>query len=135
MPAGHRRQRPAGWLRTTIASVLETTGTPLSACELAKKIKADHGFVHLSAVFRALARMLKDGEVDRIELVAGYVRRRPVGTITLLCRQCGGCIVAPNDELWRRIEQGASASGFTPNRYVLEALGHCAECRRIQQAP
>lgn len=121
------QRRPNGWLHDQIKMVLRASKKPLSAQTIARSLQKRHPDTYVSAVFRALAKMLAVGQVERVELLSAYVLTRAESRVALVCRACGTYAEvggAPTDELSAAVH----ATGFTPTRLVLEMDGLCSEC-------
>lgn len=122
-------RRPEGWLRDQLHGLLASAERPLSGAALCARLTALHSYAHSSAVFRALNKMWSDGEVERIELLSGYVLRRPEPVIAMVCSRCGAYQEArgvPTVDLTRL----ARRAGFAPTRLIVEVKGRCATCRQ-----
>lgn len=126
--ATEHRRRPDGWLKQRIFELLETADRPLSAQALALALRRRYAGIHHSAVFRSMRQLTADGAVDRVELAAGYLPRRPPAALAMICSRCGAygeiAGAAPLEALARIAEE----HGFTPIRYVAEVAGKCSDC-------
>lgn len=121
-------RRPEGWLRSQVRATLIASNGPISAHQMSLRIKADHPAVHASSVFRAVNRMMEDGEIDRVELVAGYVAKRPGTVIAMLCSVCGGCTLLDGQAPTTDLDALARPAGFKPRRFIVEIEGVCNIC-------
>jgi Fur family ferric uptake transcriptional regulator len=87
--------------------------------------------IGLATVYRTLARMAADGEIDSIRTpdgVAAYRRCSAGHHHHLVCRECGRTveITPPDLEAWA--EEVGREFGFTQIDHELELFGRCADC-------
>lgn len=87
--------------------------------------------IGLATVYRTLARMAAEGEIDSIrtpEGVAAYRRCSAGHHHHLVCRECGRTVeISPPDlEAWA--EQVGREFGFTQLDHELELFGRCPDC-------
>lgn len=129
MPAAAKLpRRPEGWLRSQVRATLTASNAPISAHQMSLRIKADHPAVHTSSVFRAVNRMMEDGEIDRVELLSGYIPKRPEAVISMLCTCCGGCTLLEGQAPTLALQTLAQPLGFKPTRFIIEMEGICSLC-------
>lgn len=121
-------RRPEGWLRAQVRATLIASNAPISAHQMSLRIKAHYPAVHASSVFRAINRMMEDGEIDRVELVAGYIVKRPGAVIAMLCSLCGGCTLLEGRAPTPELDALAQPIGFKPRRFIIEVEGVCGFC-------
>lgn len=74
-------------------------------------------------VYRALDFLVSAGLVHRIESLNGYVPCRGHGAHTAAFLICDGC-----GHVEEQVLPAPQTPHFTPNRWVIEAHGHCAAC-------
>lgn len=129
MPAPPKvARRPAGWLREQVLAVLVASNAPLSAHQMSLRIRNNHPSIYDSAVFRAVNRMMENDEIDRVELVAGYIPKRPEAGISMLCGRCGGCTFLDGQAPITDLAALAQPVGFKPTRFIVEVEGICGQC-------
>lgn len=121
-------RRPEGWLRAQVRATLIASNAPISAHQIGLRIRDDHPAVYASSVFRAVNRMMEDGEIDRVELVAGYVLKRSGAMIAMLCSRCGGCALLDGKAPTHDLDALSQPSGFKPKRFIVEVEGICSLC-------
>lgn len=115
---------------------LRASERALSAYELLDQLRGE-GVSAPPTVYRALSRLIEQGDAHRIESLNAFTA----------CRQghCSEPVFAVCDRCRRVIELdaptppassdfGAAAAGFEVHRAVVELHGACAECRAIAEA-
>ena len=125
----HRRSRQTHAER--VLEFLKCQKHPLSAYEILEALRGE-GVTAATTIYRALAKLLEDGHVHRIEsLNAWTVCRKPHHSGAAVFEICDGCghvteHVASN--LARDIAALSTDSGFVPDRSVIEIHGRCSDC-------
>jgi Fur family ferric uptake transcriptional regulator len=122
----HTRQREA------VGAIMAALDEFRTAQEVHELLRDRSATVGLATVYRTLARMAADGEIDSIRTpdgVAAYRRCSAGHHHHLVCRQCGRTVeVTPPDlEVWA--QRVASEHGFTDLDHELELFGRCPDCR------
>lgn len=114
--------------RAAIIVALRKLDAAVSAQELHGKLKG----VGLATVYRNLARLAEEGEIDVIRRPGGELAYRACGEghhHHLVCRECGH-VVEIHDcavEEWSR--KLALKHGFAEIEHQAELTGTCANCR------
>ena len=121
------QKRPDGWLHDQITNVLRSSKKPLSALNIARSLQRRYPDTYVSTVFRALARMLNDGRVERVELLSAYILTRKEARIGLVCRECGTYAETSGVSM-ADLSALVQATGFKSTRVVLEVDGSCTNC-------
>ena len=128
-----RRDRSA---RTTanILRVLRSAKTPMSAYELLAALRGDR-INAPTTVYRALAQLIKDGVIHRVESLGAYVvceraTHRHGPTAFAICSDCGRVNELPSEEVVRRLRRSATRAGFQVEATMIELTGSCAACAR-----
>lgn len=129
-PAAGRARRTTRQ-REAVRAALAAHPSFVSAQELHHELRQAGESIGLATVYRALAQLAEDGEVDSM-LAADGERYRACGMPThhhhLVCRNCGRTIElqAPEVEAWSaRI---ASEHGFSDISHNIEVFGICPRC-------
>lgn len=121
--------------RTTphILQALTDHGGFISAQELHRALRGSGSRIGLSTIYRALAALAADGDVDALTIAGSVTLYRRCGTTGahhhhLICRTCGRTIEvsAPPVEGW--IEGIAHQHGYTDTSHQVEIYGLCATC-------
>jgi Fur family zinc uptake transcriptional regulator len=83
-------------------------------------------------VYRALAFLLEQGLVHRLETVHAYVSCAHPGEPHfgqfLICTACGDVTELEDTQIARSLRRAESATGFHTARRVIEISGVCARC-------
>lgn len=113
--------------KATIVAALESSEAALTAQELHEQIEG----VGLATVYRNLARLATDGEIDAIRRASGETAYRACGHghhHHLICRQCGTIVELRDCSLddWSR--QIGAEHGFSAVEHQAELIGTCASC-------
>lgn len=122
-------RRPAGWLHQRLLALLAAAGRPLNAAELTERLHGGGEQIAVSAVFRALNRLLSERVIDRVELLSAYVPVSGAQRIFLTCRQCRSCSETVGAATAAALLDIARDRGFKPSRVAVEVEGLCAACR------
>ena len=125
MPEEGRRK--ARELDGQIVALLNRTGGPLSAYDMVRSLQTTKP-VTPTIVFRALARLLNDHVICRIETRSAYMLAPPQPGILMLCEICGDCVVRPNADVVSALTALAVKAGFHPTAHVVEVRGACRIC-------
>jgi Fur family ferric uptake transcriptional regulator len=116
-----------------VRTVLDDLDGFRSAQQIHAELGRRDDSVGLSTVYRALASMATDGEIDSLLTDDGETvyRRCEGGTHHhhLVCRQCGATVEidGPAVETWA--DRMAAEHGYDDVSHTLEIFGRCAACR------
>ena len=119
--------------QTLVLGRLEKAEGPLSAYALLDQLRED-GFRAPLQVYRALDTLMKGGFVHRLESINSFVachghHHHDHGmTGFAICETCGQVTEFTDPVVTERLEAWAEASGFRPNKAVIEFRGTCASC-------
>ncbi|WP_448629466.1 Fur family transcriptional regulator [Cellulomonas soli] len=122
--------------RTEILDLLGTLDEFRSAQQLHELLRARGSGVGLATVYRAVQRLVENGEVDVLRSEDGEAVYRRCERRShhhhLVCRRCGRTVEidAPVAEGWAA--QIAAAHGFDDVDHTIELVGTCATCRAEQ---
>lgn len=115
--------------RELVFLALARAGAPLSAAELARKLKAQG--IGAATVFRTLALLTRLRLAERVQqgrsvryLHLGSGHRHP-----LVCRGCGGVVQFEACELSLLERLLAKETGYTIEGHRLELYGTCPRCQ------
>lgn len=120
-------RRKARELDGQIVALLDQACGPLSAYDMVRTLQSAKP-VTPTIVFRALARLLHDQAICRIETRSAYMLAPSQPGILMLCETCGDCVVAPNSSVIEALNALAVKTGFRPSAHVVEVLGICRIC-------
>jgi len=121
----HTRQRAA------VGSIMATLDEFRTAQEVHARLRERGESIGLATVYRTLARMASDGEVDALRTpdgVAAYRRCSAGHHHHLVCRECGRAVEVNPPDLEAWAEQVAREFGFTRIEHELELFGRCPDC-------
>jgi Fur family ferric uptake transcriptional regulator len=128
-PAPRRTTRQ----REAVRSVLDDLDGFRSAQQIHAELGRRDDSVGLSTVYRTLAAMATDGEIDSLLTDDGETVYRQCAGGThhhhLVCRQCGATVEidGPAVETWA--DRMAAEHGYDDVSHTLEIFGRCAACR------
>jgi Fur family ferric uptake transcriptional regulator len=128
-PAPRRTTRQ----REAVRSVLDDLDGFRSAQQIHAELGRRDDSVGLSTVYRTLAAMASDGEIDSLLTDDGETVYRQCADGThhhhLVCRQCGATVEidGPAVETWA--DRMAAEHGYDDVSHTLEIFGRCAACR------
>lgn len=105
---------------------------PMGAYEILEALREQVPGAAPPTVYRALDFLLAHGLVHRIETLHAFVRcphpDHPHTGQFLICSRCGGVEELEDATLNRSLLAAAAATGFAPQRPVVEITGRCARC-------
>jgi Fur family zinc uptake transcriptional regulator len=104
----------------------------LSAYEILGAIRDQVPRAAPPTVYRALAFLLAQGLVHRLETLHAYIGcNRPSDPHCgqfLICTECGDVRELEDRGVFRSLDDATAARGFTAARRVVEVTGRCARC-------
>lgn len=117
--------------RRQIVAALAAGDRALSAQQLHEQLRAADSAVGLATVYRNLARLAEEGEIDAIRRPSGETAYRSCGSghhHHLTCRECG-LVVELHDCALAEWSKGIAARhGFQQVEHQAELVGVCAGC-------
>ncbi|MEJ2411259.1 MAG: transcriptional repressor [Novosphingobium sp.] len=124
---------PASELDRRVLHVLACAQTPMGAYEIIEALRDVRKTVAATPVYRALKRLLERGEIERIETLSAYRIRKMEKGIHCICKVCGKILTVPVPPAVDALEAAVRATGFVPQRFAVEATGHCAHCEMTNE--
>jgi Fur family zinc uptake transcriptional regulator len=123
--------------RRRVLAVVWGSARPLGAYDILAAIRQELPRAAPPTVYRALDFLQAQGLVHKLETLHAYVGcRHPEhdhwGQF-LICTGCGDVTELEDEAIRRSLRQAAAASGFQPQRRVVELTGTCAHCARAEQ--
>ncbi|HET7900135.1 MAG TPA: transcriptional repressor [Candidatus Nanopelagicales bacterium] len=119
--------------RAAVLAVLDDLDSFRSAQQIHYELGRRGDAVGLSTVYRSLAALATDGEVDSLLRDDGEaVYRRCSGAAHhhhLVCRSCGATVEVEGPTVERWAEKVAAEHGYDEVSHTLEIFGRCAACR------
>jgi len=117
--------------RAAVSAIMATLDEFRTAQEVHARLRDAGDPIGLATVYRTLAQMAEQDEVDCIRTPDGQSAYRRCSTghhHHLICRECGRTveITPPRFEAWA--SQIATEHGFTQIDHELELFGRCAAC-------
>lgn len=125
-------QRRTTRQRRAVAAILSDTAAFISAQDLHLRLRRRGETIGLATVYRTLAAMAQDEQVDMLRAPDGEARYRLCATEGhhhhLVCRECGRTveIEGPTVESWA--DDVAAEHGFVDVSHTVEVFGTCASC-------
>ena len=121
-------------MRATVFDVLAGFDKPASAYDIAEAVSQREGRrVAANSVYRILDLFVGANLARRVESANAYVANTHPGClhdcIFLVCDSCGQTTHLDNDRITRGLRDAAQASGFKPERSVIELRGRCSACQ------
>lgn len=118
--------------RRQVLAIIGRRGQPMGAYEILEALRQQVPGAAPPTVYRALDFLLAHGLVHRIETLHAFVScphpDHPHAGQFLICSRCGGVEELEDATLSRLLLAAASATGFDPQRPVVEITGRCARC-------
>jgi len=120
-------------MRQSVFEELAQHDKPASAYDIADNLSRSRGKrVAPNSVYRILDLFVETNLAQRVESANAYVANSHPGCvhdcIFMICDSCGEVTHVDNDKLADGVRDTATASGFTPERPVIEVHGKCAAC-------
>lgn len=122
------RRRTPGEAQAHVVALLTRSNQPISAYAIVHRCAAEGYPIAPAQVYRALARLIGQGLVYRVESLAAYTLWRAPFDICLICDRCHAIQLLPDPALAAQLAERARRFGFTPARMIIESRGRCAEC-------
>lgn len=121
-------------MRAQIFDAVAELAKPSSAYEIADLVSQARGKrVAPNSVYRILDLFVSKNLVRRIESANAFVANSHPGCfhdcIFLICDRCGNATHIDDDRLSKDVRAAALASGFLPERPVIEVRGTCGSCQ------
>lgn len=120
------------WQRTAVREALTAREGFVSAQELYSGLKAGGSPIGLATVYRALAALAAEGDVDSLQSSDGENLYRACVSRThhhhLICRSCGRTVEIETDAFEQWAAEVAAANGFRDPRHVVDVFGTCSNC-------
>ena len=127
MPQGRTRIAHA----ESVPEFLRRQGRPLSAYGTLEALRGD-GVTAATTVCRAPAKQIEVGHVHRIESLNAWTECREThhseNPVLEICDGCGNVTEHVAPRLARDIAALSTASGFAPDRSIIEIHGRCSDC-------
>jgi Fur family transcriptional regulator, ferric uptake regulator len=105
-----------------------------SAQDIHAQLRSSGQAVGLTTVYRHLALLTEDGQLDALQTADGELVYRRCHSDQhhhhVVCRQCGRGSEIELPDLERWAESTASGLGYTDVTHTVEIFGLCADCRR-----
>ncbi|AMM19265.1 peptide ABC transporter substrate-binding protein [Frondihabitans sp. PAMC 28766] len=119
------------WQREAVRAALGSTEGFVSAQELHSSLRDGGSTIGLATVYRALASLEQEGEVDALQQDGESLYR--VCTTGahhhhLICRNCGTTVEISADPVEQWAASVAAANGFTQPNHVVDVFGLCPAC-------
>lgn len=119
-------------LRRQVLEIVCGSRRPLGAYEILERLRQVAPGAAPPTVYRALAFLLEQGLIHRLETVHAYVScahpGEPHSGQFLICTACGDVTELEDSQVARSLRKAESASGFHTERRVIEISGVCARC-------
>ena len=118
----------ADQLDSDLLQVLAASEIPLSAYEIATRLRESVRHVMAVSIYRSLHRLCAEQRVERVEMVSGFRIKDTPGAVLAICAQCGRTVSVRVVSEHAAIEQAIAAIGFVASKVALEASGVCSRC-------
>ncbi|WP_375398360.1 Fur family transcriptional regulator [uncultured Sphingomonas sp.] len=120
-------------MRASIFGALAAFDRPASAYDIAEAVSKIEGRrVAANSVYRILDLFVGTNLARRVESANAYiVNAHPDclhDCIFLVCDHCGQTVHIDDDRIAGTVRRAAQATGFLPERPVIEVRGKCADC-------
>ncbi|WP_162528576.1 Fur family transcriptional regulator [Novosphingobium sp. BW1] len=119
---------PAAQLDELVLAALARAAAPLSAYQIIAALRDERKTVAPPPIYRALKRLLDQGEIERIEMLSAYRIRIVEKCIHAICDSCGGLSSIPASHAVDALNAAMKHAGFASPRLSIEATGRCARC-------
>lgn len=118
--------------RSQVLSILLSSDRPMGAYQILDAMRERQPRVAPPTVYRALDFLQQYGLIHKLETLHAYIScshpDHAHHSQFLICTACGDVTELSDTEIAHSLDHAAAASGFEPNRDVVEMTGHCAQC-------
>ena len=122
--------------RERILAVLDAADGALGAYAILERLSADGARLAPTSVYRALARLVDEGRVHRVESANAFVacahgertHAHAEPPVLSICDDCGSVEEHVAPALLETVEAQIGATGFRPKTATIEIHGRCARC-------
>jgi Fur family zinc uptake transcriptional regulator len=120
-------------MRAAVFAALSGFDRPASAYDVTEAVSTAQGRrIAANSVYRILDLFVANNVATRVESANAYLANAHPGClhdcIFLVCDACGRATHVDDDLLSARIRATAAATGFRPEKPVVEVRGRCAAC-------
>lgn len=120
-------------MRRAVFTALAAFERPASAYDVTEAVsRAEGRRVAANSVYRILDLFVASNVATRVESANAYLANAHPGCqhdcIFLVCDICGRATHVDDDQLSQRIRATAAATGFRPDKPVIEVRGRCGDC-------
>ena len=120
-------------MRAAVFSALAGFEKPASAYDVTEAVSTAQGRrVAANSVYRILDLFVANNVAMRVESANAYLANAHPDClhdcIFLVCDGCGRATHVDDDSLSARIRETARATGFRPDKPVIEVRGRCSDC-------
>ena len=119
------------WQRAAVREALGGTDGFVSAQALHASMRTAERPIGLATVYRALADLAAEGEIDHLQQGAEALYRACSSGRHhhhLICRNCGHTVEIDAEPVEEWARGVAAANGFTDPEHVVDIFGTCADC-------
>jgi len=130
VPDGRRSERRT-WQRAAVRDALDRTEGFVSAQSLHASLRSGERPIGLATVYRALADLAAEGEVDQLQQGGESLYRACSSGRHhhhLICRSCGRTVEISAEPVEKWAQGVAAANGFAEPEHVVDIFGTCAAC-------
>ncbi len=126
-------------VRRRVLEILLADHRALGAYDILETLRHEGLGSQPPVAYRALDFLVKNGFAHKIERLNAFVAcAHPCETHApafLICRGCSAVAEANSTTTIEHLGQAASDVGFTIDRAVIEAMGHCPKCLPSESQP
>ena len=120
-------------MRAAVFTALAGFDKPASAYDVTEAVSTAQGRrVAANSVYRILDLFVANNVAMRVESANAYLANAHPDClhdcIFLVCDSCGRATHVDDDQLSARIRETARATGFRPEKPVIEVRGRCSDC-------
>ncbi len=119
-------------IQAEVLAALRRQGKPLSAYEILARLNKRNGKLAPPTIYRALASLIEQGRVHRIESINAFVACQSLGhahaSVLSICDDCGAVEEHQDDALLQNLSALTGRSGFNPSHHIIEVHGRCTGC-------
>lgn len=119
-------------IRTEILAVLRAADGAMSAYDVLDRLQASHPKIAPPTVYNGLAALTKTGCVHRVESLKAYIACQcdaaHQSAVLSICDACGTVEERTAPGVIENLSGFVEATGFLPQRHVVEVHGLCSSC-------
>jgi Fur family zinc uptake transcriptional regulator len=119
---------PGPVLDEAIMDVLSQSDLPLSAYDVADRLRQRGRSIMTASVYRSLARLRVSQQIERVETLSSFRVKDTPKAVIMICSHCGCVQPLAGGILHDAFKDLLAKAGFVADHAAIEATGTCRDC-------